>query len=143
MYEKKIRMGDCMAGKKAKVMVVDDNRDFVKLTRMVLEKSGYETAGAYSGKQCMDSLEAEKPDVLLLDIMMPGSVTARGVVDYIKGNDEGKKMKVIYLTGVKASEKQMKELVESGYVADFIEKPVEPAELMKRIEIAITGKKGR
>jgi two-component system response regulator VicR len=55
-----------------KIMVVDDEPDTVDLVKLVLEIEGFEVMTAYSGKECLGKLKEEKPDGVLLDIMMPG-----------------------------------------------------------------------
>lgn len=54
-----------------KIMVVDDEPDTVDLIKLVLETEGYEVIPAYSGRECLEKLEIEKPAAVLLDIMMP------------------------------------------------------------------------
>ena len=54
-----------------KIMVVDDEPDTVDLIRLVLETEGFEVIVAYSGRDCLSRLDKEKPDAILLDIMMP------------------------------------------------------------------------
>ncbi len=54
-----------------KIMVVDDEPDTVDLVKLVLETEGFEVIPAYSGRECLEKLEKEKPDAILLDIMMP------------------------------------------------------------------------
>lgn len=54
-----------------KIMVVDDEPDTVDLIKLVLETEGFEVISAYSGRECLEKLEKEKPAAVLLDIMMP------------------------------------------------------------------------
>lgn len=54
-----------------KIMVVDDEPDTVDLVKLVLETEGFEVMIAYSGNECLMKLDKEKPDAVLLDIMMP------------------------------------------------------------------------
>ena len=54
-----------------KIMVVDDEPDTVDLVKLVLETEGFEVMTAYSGRECLRKLKEEKPDGVLLDIMMP------------------------------------------------------------------------
>jgi len=54
-----------------KIMVVDDEPDTVDLVKLVLETEGFEVMTAYSGSECLMKLDKEKPDAVLLDIMMP------------------------------------------------------------------------
>ncbi len=55
-----------------KVLVVDDENDLVQLYQIVLQVAGYQVFGANSGKIALDVFETEKPDLILLDVMMPG-----------------------------------------------------------------------
>ena len=54
-----------------KIMVVDDEPDTVDLVKLVLETEGFEVITAFSGAECLKKLALEKPDAMLLDIMMP------------------------------------------------------------------------
>ncbi|AKB84636.1 response regulator transcription factor [Methanococcoides methylutens] len=54
-----------------KIMVVDDEADTIYLVRSILEAEGFEVVGVGSGIECLERLDAEKPDAVLLDIMMP------------------------------------------------------------------------
>ncbi len=55
----------------AKIMVVDDEPDTVDLIKLVLETEGFEIISAYSGRECLEKLIIERPELVLLDIMMP------------------------------------------------------------------------
>ncbi len=57
---------------RAKVLVVDDEPEVVRLLEVILNRAGYAVAKAYSGKECLTLLSQENPDLILLDIMMPG-----------------------------------------------------------------------
>lgn len=59
-------------GNGKKIMVVDDEPDIVYVVSKMLEKEGYEVVGAASGEEALDKLNEEKPDLILLDVMMPG-----------------------------------------------------------------------
>jgi DNA-binding response OmpR family regulator len=56
----------------AKVLIVDDEQEVVRLLEVILTRAGYAVAKAYSGRECLSLLARENPDVILLDIMMPG-----------------------------------------------------------------------
>ncbi|MBU2559429.1 response regulator [archaeon] len=81
----------------AKLMVVDDSPDIVKLYSMILEKRGYEVISAESGEEALRMLESgEMPDLILLDITMPG-INGWEVCKYIKRNKKTKDITVIML----------------------------------------------
>jgi CheY-like chemotaxis protein len=55
-----------------KIMVVDDNEDIIFMLQSVLEKNGYKVITAKSGEECLRKVEGAQPDLILMDIMMPG-----------------------------------------------------------------------
>jgi len=55
-----------------RILVVDDERDYVELLKNILVEHGYEVSAAYDGKEVMDKLKVEIPDLIILDIKMPG-----------------------------------------------------------------------
>ncbi len=57
--------------KRAKILLVDDDVDFVESTKMVLEKAPYDVVVAYEGNEGLQKAREEKPDLILLDIIMP------------------------------------------------------------------------
>ena len=62
----------------AKVLVVDDDPDFVKVTAKILEKAGYEVASASNGAKALQTMRSDPPDVVLLDIMMENNIVPDG-----------------------------------------------------------------
>jgi len=110
------------------VMVVDDELDNVKITKAILEKEGYEIITANSGDDCLEKLKSgKKPDLILMDIMMPGT-PVKEVVAKIKG------IKIVYLSSVRMSNKEKDELKKTGNVIDFLEKPYDVKELVRKIK---------
>ncbi|MCI0658099.1 MAG: response regulator [Acidobacteria bacterium] len=59
-------------GDRRRVLVVDDDREIVEMTRLILESGGYEVIPALSGEEALRSASHERPDLILLDINMPG-----------------------------------------------------------------------
>ena len=55
-----------------KILVVDDEKSLVQLCQIILEAAGYDVRGAYNGKQALSMITEEVPDLVLLDVMMPG-----------------------------------------------------------------------
>jgi len=81
----------------SKIMVVDDEPDTVGLVTLVLESEGYEIMPAYNGKDALDMLNDTKPDLILLDIMMP-DIDGWDVYRSIRENNETKDIPVVMLT---------------------------------------------
>jgi PleD family two-component response regulator len=70
---------------KPTIMVVDDNQDLVEIVRLTLEAKGFKVSCAYNGQELLDSLENQKPDLILLDVMMP-RMDGLQVLKRVKGN---------------------------------------------------------
>ena len=113
------------------IMVVDDDDDIRSTVKTVLEKNGYKVVTAISGDDALVKLKKEKPDLVLMDIMMPGT-PVREVVPKIK-------QKVAYLSVVRTSEAEKEELMKSKNIVDFIQKPFDIKELIKRVKVLTGG----
>lgn len=117
---------------KKKVMIVDDEESLVELVKVLLEKEGYEVITAYSGKECLEKLKRVRPDLILLDLMMP-EMSGREVLERIRENPETKDLKVAFLTVVHLSEIG-KKVCEKLEVSDYITKPFDNKELVRRVK---------
>ena len=126
-----------MAGKKV-IMVVDDNPDLIYSVKEGLKSvaKDYDIIGAESGKKCIDALKKQKPDIILLDIMMPG-MDGWDVCAKIKANKQTEDIPIIFLTAkTDPISKSMGRLASK----DYIEKPFDVRDLKKRIDAVLAGK---
>ena len=81
-----------------KIMVVDDNPDILKSVREIFEKEGYAVTCVNSGNECLELLDnSEKPDLILLDIMMP-DISGWDTFIKIKKKLSCKKIPIVFLT---------------------------------------------
>jgi CheY-like chemotaxis protein len=122
----------------AKVLVVDDDPDFVKVTTRVLEKAGHEVAAAANGAKALKAMRQETPDVVLLDIMMSYILDGLDVSREMAEDPALTDVPVIMvtsLTGVTGS--GMFPTDEYIPVDEWLSKPVEPQVLLSRIEAAL------
>jgi DNA-binding response OmpR family regulator len=114
-----------------KIMVVDDDPNIVKLLTFLLEKWGYEVSHSRDGLDCMSVVEYEKPDLVLLDIMMPGldgiSVCSEITTSF--------NIPVIIVSGLK--KEKIKEESEVFGALEFVPKPINSSELKKKVEKAL------
>lgn len=117
-----------------KILIVDDEPDIREVLRFRLEKAGYEVVTAMDGKDCLKKVEAEKPDLIILDIMMPG-MNGFQVCKLLKEKSD---IPVIMLT-VLAHEKDLSKGLEKG-ASCFISKPFNIVDLL--VEIQTILKKG-
>lgn len=120
-----------------KVMVVDDEPDNIDLVKLVLESEGIDVVGVNSGFECLESLDAEKPDVILLDIMMPG-MDGWETFHKIKEKDPG--IKVAMLT-VKSQEFDKMLGLHVLKADDYITKPFGRKELVERTKALLESEK--
>lgn len=118
------------------ILIVDDEKDLVDLMAVMLETQGFVVMKAFSGEEAITKLEEQKPDIILLDIMMP-QMSGYEFCQKIKGDDRHKSIPVILVTAKVQSEDQ-KRGKEAG--ADgFITKPYEYSQLIQEIQKLIHG----
>jgi CheY-like chemotaxis protein len=113
--------------KQKTILVVDDEKDIRKTVQEILEKAGYKVITAVSGDDCLEKLKKTKPDLILMDIMMPGTPVSV-VIKKIKD------IKISYLSVVKVSEAEKEDLMGQKNIVDFIQKPFEINDLIKRVK---------
>ncbi len=107
-------------------MVVDDEEDIRTTVKTVLEKEGYKVETAISGDDALKKVTTVKPDLILLDIMMPGT-PVRDIVPKLGS-------KVAYLSVVRTSEAEKEDLMKSKNIVDFIQKPFDIKDLVARVK---------
>ncbi len=123
-------MADLPASKRT-IMVVDDNADIVAVIKTILEDKGYALQFAYSGQEAFNLLGEQKPDLILLDILMP-KVDGLEVLTLLKENPDTRSIPVILLT----SKVEYKDVLE-GYkkgAAYYITKPFTKNQLLNDID---------
>jgi len=118
-----------------KILLIDDDPDFVEATRTVLESVPYEVIVAYDGDDGLIKVQEERPDLILLDIIMP---TQDGfyVCEKLKSDPELWHIPVVMLTSLSQRISDTAYSVHDGMMLeadDFIDKPVRPAELLARV----------
>ncbi len=127
--------------KKAKIMVIDDDPDFRDAVTSILETALYQVVSVSSPDEVKEKIFAEKPDLILLDIMMDSLFDGFSLCHNIKTSKEYKdfnEIPIIFVSAVKemtGSRFQFKG-DDQGMVGpdDYIDKPVKPADLIARIE---------
>ena len=111
------------------IMVVDDEPDNITTVKTVLEKNGYTVITAVSADDCLKKVEGgEKPNLILMDIMMPGT-PVREVIPKLP-----KSIKIAYLSVVRTSEAEKEDLLKEGNIVDFIQKPFDIDDLLKKVK---------
>jgi len=109
------------------IMVVDDDPDVVETIRQLFENKGYEIYTAFGVEECLTKLKSDTPDIILLDIMMPG-LPVKNVIEKIKD------VKIMYMSAVRISKARQDGLCDQDNVVDFIQKPFDVEDLIRRVE---------
>ncbi len=140
-----------------KVLIIDDDKNTVRFISVALEENGYDAVSAFDGKEGFDKVGVEKPDLIILDVMMPKR-TGFVVFKQLRRNDEFKEIPVIMLTGVASclndldSKKDdtfegpydslreklrttIQQMREEGLVKPdmYVDKPIDPDELIAKV----------
>jgi two-component system alkaline phosphatase synthesis response regulator PhoP len=127
-----------MAERKRKILIVDDDPDILAAIGAVLEARNYEVATARDGEEGLARLKEEKPDLMILDLLMPrkdGFAVCKELKDprWSKYSD----MPILMLTSVREEVSRRRYELETGLsldVDDYVEKPIDPFLLVERVE---------
>lgn len=128
----------CTHGRTERILIVDDEPVIVEYLEQELQDLGYETVGAQTAQAALETVATKRPDLILLDIMMPG-MNGLNVCRILKGNDETRLIPVIILTALDGFEARIRG-TEAG-ADDFLTKPVDRRELVARIQTALQVKR--
>lgn len=127
-------------GREAVVLVVDDNENNRKHVGSILSSENYEVLFAKSGRAALEQISARVPDLVLLDLVMPG-MDGLEVCKRLKANPQTMEVPIIFLTATKDTEIAVTAL-DQGAV-DFINKPFHGAELLARVRTHVELKRTR
>lgn len=125
-----------------KILAVDDERHIVRLVEVNLQRAGYEVVTAFDGKEALEKVKAESPDLIVLDVMMP-YMDGFEVLKNLKADNETRDIPVIMLTA-KAQDADVFRGWQSG-VDCYLTKPFNPMELLtfvKRIFDSLSNDSG-
>jgi CheY-like chemotaxis protein len=141
-----------------KVLVVDDEENTVRFLSVALEEAGYEPVGASNGKEGLEKIQSENPDLVILDVMMPKK-TGFSLFKQLRRDEKYKDLPVIMLTGVaevledldaesgdthdrpydslrESLRKTIKQMRDEGLVKpdQFIDKPIDPELVISKVK---------
>jgi chemosensory pili system protein ChpA (sensor histidine kinase/response regulator) len=121
------------------VMIVDDDLDFLELTKQVLEKGGYRTACFSDPRDAFDSLAAERPDLILTDLMMESLDTGFSFSRQVKEDARFRDIPIVIITAASSQRgfdfrPTTSDDLAAMRVDAFFEKPVDPKPLLKKLE---------
>lgn len=121
--------------RKPRILLVDDDADFVELAKTILASRPYEVLCAYGGEEGLRRVASDKPDLVILDVIMPLK-DGFTVCHELKGNPETARIPVIMLTGFHEKVGETTLAVSQGLTLcadDYVAKPLDAAALLERV----------
>ena len=122
---------------KRKILLVDDDLDFLEMHKVVLVNHGYDVLTATSGKEGLEKMRAEMPDLIVLDMMMEKHDAGFSFSKKIKSDPLFKSIPILMVTAVADATGYKFSLEKDGYwmkTDEFIDKPIEPTVLLSKVE---------
>ncbi|NIO48736.1 MAG: response regulator [Candidatus Aminicenantes bacterium] len=126
-----------------KILIIDDDMDFVNATKTILETKSYKILAAYNKDAGMKIIESEQPDLIILDVMMDRLSDGFKLCYQLKHDPKYENIPVIIVTavtketGLRFSPKTDGEYLEAE---DLISKPIKPDDLLNKVEDLLVGK---
>ena len=121
----------------ASIFVVDDDEDIRELLKYNLEKSGHEVTLCENGLVCIEKLQQRKPDLILLDVMIP-EMDGIEVCESLKSSSENNDILICFLTARSEDYSQIAGLEAGG--DDYVAKPIKPKVLISRVHALLRRK---
>jgi two-component system, OmpR family, alkaline phosphatase synthesis response regulator PhoP len=123
---------------RAKILVVDDEPNIVQTLQDRLEMNDYKVVTACNGKEGLDTALTEKPDIVLLDVIMP-VMDGHEMLEHLRKHEEGRDIAVIMLTA--RSQNQDIARANACGIDDYIVKPFDLSELLEKIESILESRR--
>ncbi len=120
------------------ILVVDDDVDLSGIIRLILTSAGFDTHVANSGQEALDWLTANRPDLVLLDLMMP-DINGFTILRKMRANEPTKQLPIVVLTA-KADQETRDETRSMG-ADEFLTKPINANSLIDHVKRALAGRK--
>ena len=119
----------------AKILVIDDDRDFIKITRIILQSKGYDVITAADGEEGLKVMRREKPDLVILDVMMAYILEGLDIRRQMAADPSLKDIPVIMSTSL-TGERVQRDLPSDEYVPDsvWLHKPIDPDKLLEQVK---------
>jgi two-component system phosphate regulon response regulator PhoB len=115
-----------------KILIVDDHEEIRKLVEITLRVEDYQILQAKNGEEAIKIVKAEKPDLIIMDVVMPGKIDGVEATRILKKDPETEACTIIMLTS-KSDEEDVKRGMDAG-ANDYLTKPFSPLELIRKVE---------
>jgi CheY-like chemotaxis protein len=129
----------------AKILIVDDDADFQRAHRIVLESKGFEVAAAYSAQEGFEKVRDEEPDLVILDVMLPDGYEGFEVARQVREELGKRDLPILILTSIHARKQVPYRFApdEQWVPVDvFLDKPVEPQMLVNKVAEMLGDRSG-
>jgi CheY-like chemotaxis protein len=118
----------------SKILIVDDDPDFVEATRIVLEQHGHETLSAANGDEGLQAVRDSKPDLVILDVIMSSILDGLNVSQQLQNDPEHKDTPIIMVTSIANTDyAALFPTDEYVHISAFMTKPISPEQLTKQV----------
>jgi CheY-like chemotaxis protein len=119
----------------SKILVVDDDPDFVETTRIVLEQAGYAVVSAASGDESLQVVREENPDLIILDVIMSSILDGLNVSQQLQEDPEHKDTPIVMVTSIANTDyAELFPTDEYVHIDAFMTKPVQPDQLLGQVK---------
>jgi len=115
-----------------KILIVDDREDMVDLLEATLNRGSLEVFRAGTGERALEIARAHKPELIIMDVVMPGEIDGLEALRILKGHPDTRHCKVVMVSGG-ALEAECQKWLQAGAEAYFI-KPFSPLELIRQVD---------
>ena len=122
------------------VLIIEDDKDLVSAMKVVFESKGFSVKTAYNGKDGADAVRKQKPDAIVLDVMMATLTDGFDLAHYLKETPEFKDIPIIMVSGfpqemAKLGPESFQSALQDDWpAAKFLEKPVDPEKVVAAVE---------
>lgn len=120
--------------KVANIMIVEDNEDMTESLKDIVEKEGHKAKLAYNGKEFLSKIEEVNPDLVLLDVLMPG-MKFKEILKKLR--EKKPEVKIILVTAILFSEEELNHLKKENNIVDYITKPFSVVNLLNKLNEAL------
>jgi CheY-like chemotaxis protein len=119
----------------SKILVVDDDPDFVETTRIVLEQAGYTVVSAANGSDCLQVVGKENPDLIILDVIMSSILDGLNVSQQLQEDPDHKDTPIVMVTSIANTDyAELFPTDEYVHIDAFMTKPVQPDQLLSQVK---------
>ena len=123
-----------------KILIIDDDPDFVQATQMVLEKQGYSVDSAGGGKAGLHKAKNEEPDLIILDVMMDSVLDGVAFSHKVHDDEMIKDIPIIMVTSIANTDyAELFPTDEYIPIDAFLSKPIDPDRLIKKVKTILAG----